>query len=161
MDSGLGVIVRKAASSCERDSDTLGDQQEADTPAATDRLSSSSTGSIFQNLPDSWMAGLAPTAPTQGISSREAVQRRAEKEPANDPHTSSDPEEDLTSLTADVDESIEQLNRLILDLDPNFVPVPNHCSPLSRSTSLHTNGISHKGKTPQTGENKERNVMPS
>ncbi|XP_029542757.1 tensin-3-like isoform X2 [Oncorhynchus nerka] len=53
-------------------------------------------------------------------------------------------QEELASLVTDMDESIEQLNRLILDLDPTFIPVPTRhpVPPLSRSASLHTNGIS-------------------
>ncbi|KAM9530358.1 tensin-3-like [Salvelinus alpinus] len=53
-------------------------------------------------------------------------------------------EEELASLATDMDESIEQLNRLILDLDPTFIPVPTRhpALPLYRSASLHTNGIS-------------------
>uniref|UniRef100_A0A8K9X9K4 Tensin 3 n=1 Tax=Oncorhynchus mykiss TaxID=8022 RepID=A0A8K9X9K4_ONCMY len=52
-------------------------------------------------------------------------------------------QEELASLVTDMDESIEQLNRLILDLDPTFIPVPTRhpALPLSRSASLHTNGI--------------------
>ncbi|KAM9832073.1 LOW QUALITY PROTEIN: tensin-3-like [Neosynchiropus ocellatus] len=52
------------------------------------------------------------------------------------------PPPDLSALTTDVDESIEQLNQLILDLDPTFVPVPTRCSPLSRSASVRTIGAS-------------------
>ncbi|XP_029606449.1 tensin-3-like [Salmo trutta] len=53
-------------------------------------------------------------------------------------------QEELASLATDMDESIEQLNQLILDLDPTFIPVPTRhpALPLSRSASLHTNGIS-------------------
>ena len=60
-------------------------------------------------------------------------------------------EEDLTSLTADVDESIEQLNQLILDLDPTFVPVPTGWSAPGRSASLHA-GVSPEGRARQSGE---------
>lgn len=146
VDSGLGATLSRAAPSRGRQSESLGDEQEA-----AEVLSSSSIGSVLQNLPDSWIY--------REEHGREAVLRGAEKEPANDPHTSSDPEDDLTSLTADADESIMQLNQLILDLDPTFVPVPSHCSALSRSTSLHADGIS-QGETQQTGEaKKERNVL--
>ncbi|MED6267047.1 hypothetical protein CHARACLAT_008211, partial [Characodon lateralis] len=78
------------------------------------------------------------------------------REPAN--NTSSCQEEELASLATDVDESIEQLNQLILDLDPTFVPVPTQCSPLSRSASLHTNGLSHKGQTNQSGWKQQKHV---
>lgn len=106
-----------------------------------------------------------PDTPARGISSREAVQRGlVDKDgthnrdathniqSVNNTHTSSCQEEDLTSLTTDVDESIEQLNQLILDLDPTFVPVPTRCAPLSRSASLHTNCLSHKGNTQLSGK---------
>lgn len=58
-------------------------------------------------------------------------------------HSSFCQNEDLASLTTDIDESIEQLNQLILDLDPTFVPVPTRCSPLSRTASLQTNRNTH------------------
>lgn len=112
---------------------------------------------------------VAPETPARGTSSRVAVQRGLADEGSthtvtqntevthniqsvNNTHNSSCQEEDLASLTTDVDESIEQLNQLILDLDPTFVPVPTRCTPLSRSASLHTNGLSHKGNTHLSGE---------
>lgn len=108
---------------------------------------------------------VAPDTPGRGISSREVVQRvLVDKDgtddrdathniqPVNITHTSCQ-DEDLSSLTTDIDESIEQLNQLILDLDPTFVPVPTRCAPLSRrSASLHTNGLSHKGNTHLSGK---------
>ncbi|CDQ61503.1 unnamed protein product [Oncorhynchus mykiss] len=65
-------------------------------------------------------------------------------------------QEELASLVTDMDESIEQLNRLILDLDPTFIPVPTRhpALPLSRSASLHTNGIrqtTNHANTSQSG----------
>uniref|UniRef100_A0A096M0C6 Tensin 3 n=1 Tax=Poecilia formosa TaxID=48698 RepID=A0A096M0C6_POEFO len=99
-----------------------------------------------------------PDTPTRGLSSREAVKRglldQDNRQPENT--TSSCQEDELASLNTDIDESIEQLNKLILDLDPTFVPVPTRCSPLSRSASLHTNGLSHKGQTHQSGNIKNR-----
>uniref|UniRef100_A0A3B3TIY5 Tensin-3-like n=1 Tax=Poecilia latipinna TaxID=48699 RepID=A0A3B3TIY5_9TELE len=98
-----------------------------------------------------------PDTPTRGLSSREAVKRglldQDNRQPENT--TSSCQEDELASLNTDIDESIEQLNKLILDLDPTFVPVPTRCSPLSRSASLHTNGLSHKGQTHQSGNIKQ------
>ncbi|KAM4547757.1 tensin-3-like [Odontesthes bonariensis] len=102
----------------------------------------------------------APHTPPRGLSSREAVQRGLVDE--HDAHdvtgdaakqntTSSIQDDELDSLATDIDESIEQLNQLILDLDPTFVPVPTRCTPLSRSASLHTNGLSHKGGINQSG----------
>lgn len=168
VESGPGLFVRGAPLWGERGRDTFDVERGADASAASEVLSSNSMGSIFQNLPgsltDSWIPGgehvregklpplAAPTAPAGGVSSREVVQRGAKKEPVNDANTSSGAEEDLTSLTADVDESIEQLNQLILDLDPTFVPVAAHCSPLTRSTSLDTSSMGHTGQTHQSGE---------
>ncbi|XP_073332845.1 si:ch211-191a24.3 [Pagrus major] len=106
---------------------------------------------------------VAPHAPTRGTSSREAVQRGLVDEDGtqntdNNAHMSSCEDDDLASLTTDVDESIEQLNQLILDLDPTFIPVPTRCAPLSRSASLHTNGLSHQGNTHQSGWRQQKQV---
>lgn len=70
---------------------------------------------------------------------------------SNGDGTATHQNEDLASLTTDVDESIEQLNQLIMDLDPTFVPVPPSCSPLSRSASLRSNHPSQKGNTHLSG----------
>lgn len=105
---------------------------------------------------------VAPDTPPRGFSSREAVQRGLMDENGthsftqNTNHTSPCQEDELASLTTDIDESIEQLNQLILDLDPTFVPVPTRCAPLSRSASLHTNGLSHKGNTHLSGKTNRR-----
>ncbi|XP_053098169.1 tensin-3 isoform X3 [Pangasianodon hypophthalmus] len=53
-----------------------------------------------------------------------------------------DKDDEFASLALDIDQSIEQLNQLILDLDPEFEPVPT----LARghmicSTSVRTNGV--------------------
>uniref|UniRef100_A0A1A7WMR6 Tensin 3 n=1 Tax=Iconisemion striatum TaxID=60296 RepID=A0A1A7WMR6_9TELE len=90
---------------------------------------------------------VAPDTPPRGLSSREAVQRGTNVQST----TSCGQEDDVASLATDIDESIEQLNQLILDLDPTFVPVPTRCSPLSRSASLQTNGFSHKGQNIRSG----------
>ncbi|XP_027883417.1 tensin-3-like isoform X2 [Xiphophorus couchianus] len=101
-----------------------------------------------------------PETPTRGLSSREAVKRGLLDQDNRQPEytTSSCQEDELASLSTDIDESIEQLNKLILDLDPTFVPVPTRCSPLSRSASLHTNGLSHKGQTHQSGWKQQKHV---
>uniref|UniRef100_A0A665WUM3 Tensin 3 n=1 Tax=Echeneis naucrates TaxID=173247 RepID=A0A665WUM3_ECHNA len=105
----------------------------------------------------------APDTPKRGISSREAVQRRILDEHGSHQNTdnahnpqlvqtnSSSQEEGLVSLTTDIDESLEQLNQLILDLDPTFVPVPTRLTPLPRCASSHTNGLSYKGNAHLTG----------
>lgn len=200
-ESGLGHTIDGEASSSERETDILDDED--DVAASTlDMPSSSSICSLSsENLPEvqrsaqteysthSWVQQqmadvlnenyiavngqdrsnrvrkekppplLAPDTPLRGLSSREAVQRGLVDEDSthsvtqNTAHTSSrQEEEELASLATDIDESIEQLNQLILDLDPTFVPVPTRCAPLSRSASLHTNGLSHKGNTHLTGK---------
>uniref|UniRef100_UPI0037E9944B tensin-3-like isoform X2 n=1 Tax=Semicossyphus pulcher TaxID=241346 RepID=UPI0037E9944B len=182
-ESGLGHTINGEASSSERETDILDDEDEADSGAAPP-LEMPSSGSMCSlssdNLPEthteysthSWVrqqqmvdaaAGsyLAPDTPPRGVSSRAAMQRGPVDEdvaqhtdvtqPVNTTHTSSSQDDDLEALTTDVDESIEQLNQLILDLDPTFVPVPTRCAPLSRSASLQTNGLSHKGNTHLSG----------
>ncbi|KAL1254552.1 hypothetical protein QQF64_016781, partial [Cirrhinus molitorella] len=55
-----------------------------------------------------------------------------------------DKDDEFATLALDVDQSIEQLNQLILDLDPDFEPIPTQArSHMTRSASLHTNGKSH------------------
>uniref|UniRef100_A0AAQ5XNR3 Tensin 3 n=1 Tax=Amphiprion ocellaris TaxID=80972 RepID=A0AAQ5XNR3_AMPOC len=49
-------------------------------------------------------------------------------------------DEEFKSLTMDIDNSIDQLNQLIMDLDPTFVPVSNHSSSIKRNGSTHVNG---------------------
>ncbi|XP_066537226.1 tensin-3-like [Hoplias malabaricus] len=44
-------------------------------------------------------------------------------------------DEEFNSLTVDIDNSIDQLNQLILDLDPTFVPIP------TRTNSVKKNGV--------------------
>ncbi|XP_077964000.1 tensin-3 isoform X1 [Gasterosteus aculeatus] len=199
-ESELGHAVNGEASSGERETDILDDEDDVDgvAPPASDMPSSSGIGSLpSDNLPQtersahaeysthSWVrqqqmvdvggemldnglrkprpsARVAPNTPRRGHSSREAAQRGPASEDgahsvpqntdvthnAQSVHAASAPscqDEDLSSLNTDADESIEQLNRLILDLDPTFVPVPTRCAPVSRSASLHSNGLSPKG----------------
>ncbi|XP_055084512.1 tensin-3-like isoform X2 [Periophthalmus magnuspinnatus] len=49
-------------------------------------------------------------------------------------------DEEFKTLTMDIDNSIDQLNQLIMDLDPTFVPVKSQSSTLKRSESSHVNG---------------------
>lgn len=194
-ESGLRHTVNEEASSTERETDILDDDDELGEIAASalERPSSSSMCSLSseerlaqtQDSTRSWVQQhqmvttekysqsenrameernekrptlVAPDTPVRGSSSREAVQRVLldEDEPHKhtqdvidntqlDTHTAPCQEEELASLNSDVDESIEQLNQLILDLDPTFVPVPTRCAPLSRSASVHSNGLSPKG----------------
>ncbi|CAI5636924.1 unnamed protein product [Oreochromis niloticus] len=219
-ESGLGHTINGEASSSERETDILDDEDEADSGAVPtlDIPSSSSICSLSsENLPKtqnlaqseylthSWVQQqqkaavsdnfitvdgdgkssrmkkgrppplasslAAPDTPPRGLSSREAVQRGLVHEndahitdrtqnihSANTTQMSSCQEEELASLSTDIDESIEQLNQLILDLDPTFVPVPTCCSPLTRSASLHSNGLSHKGRTHQSGWIQQKQV---
>ncbi|XP_036437507.1 tensin-3 isoform X2 [Colossoma macropomum] len=64
-------------------------------------------------------------------------------------------DDEFASLALDIDQSIEQLNQLILDLDPEFEPVPTRArGHIIRSASLHTNGIAHsagQAKSNQSG----------
>lgn len=115
---------------------------------------------------------VVPDTPARGLSSREAVQKGLRDESdahgkdankdahkiqsVNNSHDAASEEDDLASLTLDVDDSIEQLNQLILDLDPTFVPVPTRYTPLSRSASLNTNGLSHKGNIHSSGMTKSK-----
>nr|XP_061791185.1 tensin-3-like [Nerophis lumbriciformis] len=65
---------------------------------------------------------------------------------------------ELASLSVDVDDSIEQLNQLILDLDPTFVPVPTGCSLLSQSHSLKERELSDTGNTHLTGWKRQKHI---
>ncbi|XP_042353667.1 tensin-3-like isoform X1 [Plectropomus leopardus] len=48
-------------------------------------------------------------------------------------------DEEFKSLTMDIDNSIDQLNQLIMDLDPSFVPVSSQGS-IKRNGGTHVNG---------------------
>ncbi|KAF1383811.1 hypothetical protein PFLUV_G00135690 [Perca fluviatilis] len=49
-------------------------------------------------------------------------------------------DEEFKSLTMDIDNSIDQLNQLIMDLDPTFAPVSSHSSSIKRNGGTHVNG---------------------
>lgn len=176
-ESGLGRTVNGEVSSSERETDILDDEDEAG-PGSNGSLSSENlpgTQKPAQYATRSWVRQqqmadaiddvgaqgrsnrppplAIPETPPRGHSSRAAVQRGLtfEETPRSADAASTCQEDELASLTTDIDESIEQLNQLILDLDPTFVPVPTRCSPLSRSASLNTNGLSLKGRTHQSG----------
>ncbi|XP_074398095.1 tensin-3 isoform X8 [Zonotrichia albicollis] len=95
-----------------------------------------------------------PDAPTCSSSSRDAVQRglgsmlgaaeAEEHESADNFKSRSMPQRNTNGLdvgqnagdlpaspTLDIDQSIEQLNRLILELDPTFEPIPTHIDSLT------------------------------
>ncbi|NXI45017.1 TENS3 protein, partial [Galbula dea] len=96
-----------------------------------------------------------PDTPTRGSSSRDAVQRGLGGGPGAAEaaeHTSAEsfksrpvPQRDINGLdlgqntedlpaspTLDIDQSIEQLNRLILELDPTFEPIPTRINTVDR-----------------------------
>ncbi|XP_059584543.1 tensin-3 isoform X5 [Alligator mississippiensis] len=99
-----------------------------------------------------------PDTPARGSSSRDAVQRGLgtvpgpsgmTEHPGNETFKSRlVVEKDTNGLelglnaeclpsspTLDIDQSIEQLNRLILELDPSFEPIPTRINSISRDTS--------------------------
>ncbi|XP_059200511.1 tensin-3-like isoform X2 [Centropristis striata] len=49
-------------------------------------------------------------------------------------------DEEFKSLTKDIDNSIDQLNQLIMDLDPTFVPVSSNNGSIKRNGGTHVNG---------------------
>lgn len=99
-----------------------------------------------------------PVTPTRGASSRVAVQRGISNGPnpadtqplcpgkalqprfpedrgMNGVHQELNAGHSPGSPTLDIDQSIEQLNRLILELDPTFEPIPTHLNALGISAN--------------------------
>ncbi|CAL9688638.1 unnamed protein product [Knipowitschia caucasica] len=64
-------------------------------------------------------------------------------------------DEEFKTLTMDIDNSIDQLNQLIMDLDPTFVPVKSQNSTLKRSESSNVNGSAKFTNGTRFGENNE------
>uniref|UniRef100_A0A8C6BCA9 Tensin 3 n=1 Tax=Monodon monoceros TaxID=40151 RepID=A0A8C6BCA9_MONMO len=123
-----------------------------------------------------------PLTPTRGTSSRVAVQRgigpgphppdtqrpppgKAALKPripdvrvvnGTGPELSTDPSPG--SPTLDIDQSIEQLNRLILELDPTFEPIPTHVNMLGSQANGPAapdgvgDGLRASGRLQDTGE---------
>lgn len=60
-------------------------------------------------------------------------------------------DEEFNSLTVDIDNSIDQLNQLILDLDPTFVPIPTRTNSFKRNGGPTT--CNNKGLTLKLNEN--------
>ncbi|XP_041101290.1 tensin-3-like isoform X2 [Polyodon spathula] len=91
-----------------------------------------------------------PNTSTRGSSSKDAVQRgivvgylpNANKSPKETNGLDNTcKEEDLpSSPTMDIDQSIEQLNQLIIDLDPTFVPIPTRMNSVKRGGMAQMNG---------------------
>ncbi|XP_061539176.1 si:ch211-191a24.3 isoform X2 [Phycodurus eques] len=73
-------------------------------------------------------------------------------------NASSCQEAELASLSIEIDDSIEQLNQLVLDLDPTFVPVSTGCAPLSRSTTFKSSGLKDKRNTHLTGWKRKKQI---
>lgn len=53
-------------------------------------------------------------------------------------------DEEFKSLTMDIDNSIDQLNQLIMDLDPTFVPASSRGSSVKRNGATQVNGLVSK-----------------
>lgn len=72
--------------------------------------------------------------------------------PSQDSEKSRD--EEFNSLTVDIDNSIDQLNQLILDLDPTFVPIPTRTSSVkSNGGPVTPNARTNNGMTLRLSEN--------
>ncbi|XP_034039165.1 tensin-3-like isoform X1 [Thalassophryne amazonica] len=63
----------------------------------------------------------------------DALGNAGDKQAAINNNTNNRRDEELKSLTLDIDNSIDQLNQLIMDLDPTFVPVSSHSSSIKRN----------------------------
>lgn len=98
----------------------------------------------------------------QGSSSHKAGQPAEQQEPTRDtittalrntaPHkeqvalnnnSNNQRDEEFKSLTMDIDNSIDQLNQLIMDLDPTFLPISSRPSSIKRNGSVAncSNGV--------------------
>uniref|UniRef100_A0AAR2KA93 Tensin 3 n=1 Tax=Pygocentrus nattereri TaxID=42514 RepID=A0AAR2KA93_PYGNA len=62
-------------------------------------------------------------------------------------------DEEFNSLTVDIDNSIDQLNQLILDLDPTFVPIPTRTSSVKRNGGPATAAHNNNSMTLRLNEN--------
>ncbi|XP_076828075.1 tensin-3 isoform X2 [Brachyhypopomus gauderio] len=71
-------------------------------------------------------------------------------------------DEEFNSLTVDIDNSIDQLNRLILDLDPTFVPIPTRNNSVKRHGGSAVPAQSKSGLTLGLDENirKQQSAVP-
>lgn len=81
-------------------------------------------------------------ATSASVAQRSAVQGSKEQAVHNNNNNSNNKcDEEFKSLTMDIDNSIDQLNQLIMDLDPSFTPVP---SLVKRNGAAHVNGSAAK-----------------
>ncbi|KAL7875566.1 hypothetical protein AOLI_G00105290 [Acnodon oligacanthus] len=69
-------------------------------------------------------------------------------------------DEEFNSLTVDIDNSIDQLNQLILDLDPTFVPIPTRTSSVKRNGGPATAAHNNNSMTLRLNEN-NRSQQPA
>lgn len=95
--------------------------------------------------------------PSDRLEQRDVTHRDANKRSFPDNgFPEGDKDDEFATLALDIDHSIEQLNQLILDLDPEFEPIPTKArSDMTRSASLHSNGKMHSGgwsKAQQSGK---------
>lgn len=103
----------------------------------TERYPGSKQGS---SLPK---AGLPaePQGPTRGTTTDALRSTAPHKEQATiNNNNNNKRDEEFKSLTLDIDNSIDQLNQLIMDLDPTFMPVSSHSSSIKRNGETHVNG---------------------
>lgn len=83
-----------------------------------------------------------PAATSASVAAqRSAGQSSKEQAVQNNNNSNNKRDEEFKSLTMDIDNSIDQLNQLIMDLDPSFTPVP---SLAKRNGAAHVNGSSAK-----------------
>ncbi|XP_057712982.1 tensin-3-like isoform X1 [Corythoichthys intestinalis] len=68
-------------------------------------------------------------------------------------------DDEFKSLTMDIDNSIDQLNQLIMDLDPTFMPLSNQNNSIKRNGSTHVNGSTSKGTNGITLRFSENNTQ--
>uniref|UniRef100_UPI00398F72FD tensin-3-like isoform X2 n=1 Tax=Pristiophorus japonicus TaxID=55135 RepID=UPI00398F72FD len=129
-----------------------------------------------------------PDTPTRGSSSRDAVQRglstlsgdsklqdhqssevlfeheKQSLKPSEVDQTAEgtglgSKEQDLSSSpTLDIDQSIEQLNKLIMDLDPTFVPIPTRVNSVNKGSLIKEDVIlqGNNSVNPRSQEQSER-----
>ncbi len=103
----------------------------------TERYTGNKQGSISPK------AGLPaePQGPTRDTTTDALRSTAPHKEQATiNNNNNNKRDEEFKSLTLDIDNSIDQLNQLIMDLDPTFVPVSSHSSSIKRNGGTHVNG---------------------
>uniref|UniRef100_A0A6Q2YMM3 Tensin 3 n=1 Tax=Esox lucius TaxID=8010 RepID=A0A6Q2YMM3_ESOLU len=97
-------------------------------------------GGSLPEPPAATVSQQAPALSMDTSASRMALTRSAHSEQTPAVLTKNQRDEEFNSLTVDIDNSIDQLNQLIMDLDPTFVPVPMRSSSVKRTGGEHVNG---------------------